>query len=57
MWIAWIKPQVVVPKYFGNVGHTHGHARMTGGSALYRVHRQGAHCIGEQAPGRSLGGR
>ncbi len=44
--IAGIVAEIIVPQHFGDIGHAHRHARMTGIGLLYGVHRQRADGVG-----------
>ena len=47
--VARVVLQVVVPQDFGDVGHAHGHARMTGVGGLYRVDGEETDGVGKVA--------
>ena len=57
-WLSGVVFEVVAPEQFGDIRHTHGHARMSGIGGLDGVHAESANGVGEfTAAGRAVGGR
>ena len=40
--VGGVVPQVMVPQHLGDLGHAHGHSRVSRAGALHRVHGEGA---------------
>jgi hypothetical protein len=55
--VGRIVPHKVVPEHFGDIGHAHGRAGMTGLRPFHGVHAQGADGVGQYAALRCNVGR